>query len=89
MPATSETLWLMQHVPAGIFVLCDMRGFLDEPTWEAENALWRHVLERANVNVTPGSACRIVEPGFMRLCYAAEPVDRVLAGIERIGRLLA
>ncbi|MHC5026693.1 MAG: prepilin peptidase [Planctomycetota bacterium] len=22
MPATSETLWLMQHVPAGIFVLC-------------------------------------------------------------------
>ncbi len=74
---------------AGIFVLCDMRAFLAEPTWEAEHALWRRILDEANVNITPGAACRIAEPGFMRLCYAAEPLDSVLAAIERVGKLLA
>lgn len=73
---------------AGIFVLCDMRRFLEEPTWEAEDGLWRRILDGANVNLTPGSACRISEPGFMRLCYAAIPTDTVVNGIERIGRLL-
>ena len=74
---------------AGIFVLCDMREFLDAATWEAEDALWRKILHEANVNITPGSACRIQEPGFMRLCYAAEPIDSVLSAIERVGELLA
>jgi 1-aminocyclopropane-1-carboxylate synthase len=77
-------------VPAdgGIFVLCDFRSFMDEVTWEAEDALWRHLLHRANVNLTPGSACRIGEPGFMRLCYASESTDAVLAGLERVGAVL-
>ena len=73
---------------AGIFVLCDMRGFLTEATWEAEEALWRRFLDEANVNITPGSACRIEEPGFMRLCYAAEPLHSVLVAIERLGKVL-
>ena len=73
---------------AGIFVLCDMRSFLAEASWEAEHALWRQILDGANVNITPGSACRIAEPGFMRLCYAAEPIESVLGAIERVGRLL-
>lgn len=73
---------------AGIFVLCDLRGFLTEPTWEAEHALWRRILDEANVNITPGSACRIEEPGFMRLCYAAEPTESVLVAIERLGKVL-
>ncbi|QDV09551.1 Aspartate aminotransferase [Planctomycetes bacterium Poly30] len=72
---------------AGIFVLCDMRGFLTEPTWDAEAALWRRILEECNVNLTPGSACRIAEPGFMRLCYAAEPLDSVVTAIGRVGDL--
>jgi aspartate/methionine/tyrosine aminotransferase len=77
------------HAEAGIFLLCDMRGFLDEPTRDAEHALWKRILDEANVNITPGAACRIEEPGFMRLCYAAEPTEAVLAGIARVGRLLA
>ncbi|MEM1451404.1 MAG: aminotransferase class I/II-fold pyridoxal phosphate-dependent enzyme, partial [Planctomycetota bacterium] len=78
------------YVPAGagIFVLCDLRRFLDAPTWEAEDALWKRILDRAEVNLTPGSACRIGEPGFMRLCYAKEPIERVVDAIARIGRLL-
>lgn len=73
---------------AGIFVLCDLRAFLEEPTWEAEHVLWRRILDTSNVNITPGSACRIEEPGFLRLCYASEPTGAILAGIERVGRCL-
>jgi aspartate/methionine/tyrosine aminotransferase len=78
------------YVPAeaGFFLVCDMRRFMSEVTWEAEDALWRSILDTANVSLTPGSACRIGEPGFMRLCFASEPTDAVVAGIERLACLL-
>jgi aspartate/methionine/tyrosine aminotransferase len=85
-------------IPAqgGIFVICDLRQFLgegsgqvsNEPTREAEDRLWRRLLDEANVNLTPGSACRIDEPGFFRLCYASEPLDTVIEGIGRIAEIL-
>jgi aspartate/methionine/tyrosine aminotransferase len=73
---------------AGFFFLCDLRRFLTEPTWEAEHALWRRFLEEANVNLTPGSACRIGEPGFMRLCFASVPSEIGIEGVRRLGRVL-
>ena len=73
---------------AGFFVLCDMRRFMTEVTWEAEDALWMTLLEEANINLTPGAACRVGEPGFMRLCFAGESTDVMLTGIERMGRVL-
>jgi len=78
------------HVPAdaGIFVLCDMRTFMTEVSWAAEDGLWREILEKANVNLTPGSACHVGEPGWMRLCFAAVATDTAVAGIRRIGDAL-
>lgn len=73
---------------AGLFVLCDLRRFLSEPTWEAERTLWKRIVDEANVNLTPGSACHIREPGFMRLCFAVEPADTVVEAIERVQRVL-
>ena len=73
---------------AGFFVFCDMRSFMSEVSWEAEGELWRMLLDEANVTLTPGSACRVGEPGFMRLCFAGEPTEAVLIGIERMGRVL-
>lgn len=69
---------------AGIFLLADFRRFLDAPTWDAEDRLWRRILDIADVNLTPGSACRIGEPGFMRICHASAPADVVEAGLERL-----
>ncbi len=69
-------------------MVCDLRGFLSEPTQRAEHALWKRLLDEADVNLTPGTACRIAEPGFMRLCYAAQPLEVVLDGIVRLGRAL-
>jgi aspartate/methionine/tyrosine aminotransferase len=73
---------------AGFFVLCDLRRFLAEPTFVAENALWRALVERANVNLTPGAACRVGEPGFMRLCFAGVPTPVAVRAIERVGEVL-
>ncbi|MFQ5517824.1 MAG: aminotransferase class I/II-fold pyridoxal phosphate-dependent enzyme, partial [Acidimicrobiia bacterium] len=73
---------------AGLFLLCDMRSFMPDLTEEAEAALWRSILEQANVNLTPGAACHIAEPGFMRLCFAAEATDAVVAGVRRLGPVL-
>jgi aspartate/methionine/tyrosine aminotransferase len=69
---------------AGFFLLCDLRDQLPEATWDAERDLWRTLLDRTNVNLTPGEACRINEPGFFRLCFASEPTDSVVNGIDRI-----
>jgi len=74
---------------AGLFVVCDFRRYLVEQTWDAEDALWRHFLIDANVNLTPGSSCHIGTPGFMRLCFATEPGDVVETAIHRIGALIS
>jgi aspartate/methionine/tyrosine aminotransferase len=73
---------------AGFFVLLDLRHFLDEPTWESEHRLWRRILDDAGVNLTPGAACRVAEPGFFRLCYAGLPTASVTIGVDRLSRLL-
>ena len=74
---------------AAFFLICDLRLHLEAPTWDAERGLWRRILEEINVNLTPGEACRINEPGFFRLCYAAQTGAAVQVAIARLGRLLA
>jgi len=73
---------------AGFFLLVDLRAHLREPSWAAEAELWRTLLSEARVNLTPGSACRIAEPGFFRLCYASEAPAAVDAAMDRIVRCL-
>lgn len=73
---------------AAFFLVCDLRAHLETPTFAAEHDLWRRILERANVNLTPGAACRINEPGYFRLCYAATNGDAVVEAVKRIGRVL-
>jgi aspartate/methionine/tyrosine aminotransferase len=80
----------IRHLPAeaGVFVLLDLRSHLAAPTWGAEHALWIRILEQARVNLTPGAACHVGEPGFFRLCYAGQPTDTVEVAVRRIaGRL--
>ncbi len=74
---------------SGFFLIVDLRRYLSAPTWEAEDTLWRRILDQTNVNLTPGSACRIVEPGFMRLCFAAVAKETGATGVERIARVLS
>ena len=50
----------ISYIPAeaAFFLICDLRTHLSTPTWEAEHELWRRMLDEANVNLTPGEACR-------------------------------
>lgn len=73
---------------AGFFLLVDLRSYLEARSWEAEAQLWRRLLDGANVNLTPGSACRIGEPGFMRLCFAAVPSQTAALAVDRLARVL-
>lgn len=73
---------------AAFFLICDLRAYLDAPTWEAERRLWRRILDEANVNLTPGEACRINEPGFFRVCYATQSGPGVQEAVARLGRVL-
>ncbi|MBT8211696.1 MAG: aminotransferase class I/II-fold pyridoxal phosphate-dependent enzyme [Acidimicrobiia bacterium] len=73
---------------AGIFLMCDMRPHMAEVSWRAEQNLWQRILDTTNVNLTPGSACRVGEPGFFRLCFAAVPTPTAVEAIERVGNVL-
>jgi aspartate/methionine/tyrosine aminotransferase len=73
---------------AGVFSLLDLRRLLTEPTWEAERELWLKILDQARVNLTPGAACHVGEPGFFRLCYASLPTATVEVGVERLVSVL-
>lgn len=73
---------------AGIFLLADLRPFLTTPTWEAESDLWRALIDEADVNLTPGSACRVAVPGFMRVCHASVSADDLVEGLERVVSVL-
>ena len=61
---------------------------MDDVSWEGEDRLWHRILDEARVNVTPGSACHVGEPGFMRICFATEPPEVVATAIKRIGSIL-
>jgi aspartate/methionine/tyrosine aminotransferase len=78
------------HHPAdaGFFTVVDLRSYLADASWEAEQTLWRSVLDHTNVNLTPGSACRSPEPGLFRLCFASVSDEALDAGIGRLVRHL-
>jgi aspartate/methionine/tyrosine aminotransferase len=73
---------------AAFFVLCDLRTWLSQPTWEAEHALWRRIVDEVGVNLTPGSACRVAEPGFFRLCFAGVDGETLDEAFRRLARVL-
>lgn len=78
----------ISYIPAdaGFFFLVDVRPLMDEITWEAEDRLWRHLLDELNINLTPGDACHNGEPGFMRLVFTSVPTEAAVEGVHRLGR---
>ncbi|KAI4302944.1 hypothetical protein MLD38_038632 [Melastoma candidum] len=55
---------------AGLFVWMDLRELLAEQTFEAEMVLWRVVIHKVKLNVSPGSSFHCSEPGWYRVCIA-------------------
>ncbi|CAM9472569.1 unnamed protein product [Ectocarpus sp. 8 AP-2014] len=79
---------MYQPAEAGLFVMLDLREYLQVSSKEAEERLWRQMLERTKVNLTPGGAFHCVEPGWFRLCFAYQQVDVVSRAVDRIADFL-
>jgi aspartate/methionine/tyrosine aminotransferase len=73
---------------AGFFFLVDVRRFMGEQSWEAEDEVWRRIVEDGNVNLSPGSAMHVGEPGFLRLVFAGASVEAATEGVRRLARVL-
>ncbi|WP_329194137.1 MULTISPECIES: aminotransferase class I/II-fold pyridoxal phosphate-dependent enzyme [unclassified Streptomyces] len=70
---------------AGFSVWLDLRRWLPGTGFDAEERLWRGLLDSAKVSILPGGAFRSPQPGWFRLCHTvdaplvAEAVRRIAA----------
>ncbi|KAK4410082.1 1-aminocyclopropane-1-carboxylate synthase 3 [Sesamum angolense] len=69
---------------AGLFCWVDMRHLLTSNTFEAEMDLWKKIVYDVGLNISPGSACHCVEPGWFRVCFANMSEDTLDLAIQRI-----
>lgn len=76
----------MPYMPACAAMFCwlDLRALLPEPTFEAEIILWREILDKCKLVVTPGEACHYGEPGFFRVCYASMTPEHLKVAVARL-----
>ncbi|MBA0685930.1 hypothetical protein Goari_013567 [Gossypium aridum] len=69
---------------AGLFFWMDMRPLLKEQTTKAETELWRVIINKVKLNVSPGSSFLCSEPGWFRVCFANMDDKTVEVALDRI-----
>ncbi|MFQ6655788.1 hypothetical protein Gotur_026193 [Gossypium turneri] len=69
---------------AGLFFWMDMRPLLKEQTTKAETELWRVIINKVKLNVSPGSSFHCSEPGWFRVCFANMDDKTVEVALDRI-----
>lgn len=69
---------------AGLFSWMDLRGMLRERTPEAELELWRVIIHKVKLNVSPGTSFHCGEPGWFRICHANMDDATMEIAIDRI-----
>ncbi|KAL6652191.1 hypothetical protein ACP70R_011116 [Stipagrostis hirtigluma subsp. patula] len=73
---------------AGLFSWMDLRGMLRESTPEAELELWRVIIHKVKLNVSPGTSFHCGEPGWFRVCHANMDDDTMEVALDRIRRFV-
>ncbi|XP_073021115.1 1-aminocyclopropane-1-carboxylate synthase 3-like [Primulina eburnea] len=73
---------------SGLFCWVDMRSLLKSDTFEAEMNLWREMIGEYLLNVSPGSSCHCVEPGWFRVCFANMAKETLEIAVGRIQALV-
>ncbi|KAF6138189.1 hypothetical protein GIB67_011029 [Kingdonia uniflora] len=69
---------------AGLFCWMNLSPFLENPTREGELSLWNSILHEVKLNISPGSSCHCLEPGWFRVCFANMSEKTLDVALKRI-----